>query len=280
VDRGDTDGLDKRGRDSEGSTVPEVQLDGLTKTHRGPQGAVVTALHGLTLAVADGELLVVVGPSGSGKTTALRLVAGLDAPDAGSIRIGTRDLAGVPPHERGVAMVFQDHPLFPHLTVAENVGFGLRLRRVPSAEIARRVDEVSELLGLGPLLSRRTPGLSGGERQRVAVGMALVRRPDVLLLDEPLAHLDPPQRVRLRDEIRRLQRMFRLTTIHVTHDRGEAVALGDRIAVLRAGELQQVGTAEALRDRPANPFVAEFWSGHSSWPGVSLGAGFWLASRR
>lgn len=239
--------------------MPDVQFVGATKTYGGPLGGPVPALRGLTLTVASGEMLVIVGPSGSGKTTALRLVAGLEGPDSGTIRIGDRDLNGVPPHERGVAMVFQDHPLFPHLTVVENLGFNLRIRKVPKGEIARRVGEVASLMGLGALLPRVPAGLSGGERQRVALGMALTRTPEVLLLDEPLAHLDPPLRRQFQAEIRRVQRELGLTTIHVTHDRAEAMALGDRIAVLRAGELQQVGTADDLGDRPATAFVAEFW---------------------
>jgi ABC-type sugar transport system ATPase subunit len=212
----------------------------------------------LTLEVADGELMVLVGPSGSGKTTALRMLAGLEAIDAGRIEIGDRVVNAVSPRDRDVAMVFQDYALYPQMTVRDNMAFGLRRRGLPRTEVERRVTETCQTLGLGDLLDRRPRQLSGGQQQRVALGRALVREPQVLLMDEPLSNLDAQLRGQARGEIKRLQSEVGTTTVYVTHDQVEAMTLGDRIAVLRDGTLQQVGTPEELYERPANVFVGGF----------------------
>ena len=203
-------------------------------------------------------MLAVVGPSGSGTTTLLRLACGLLEPTEGAVRIGGADQAGVPPERRPVAMVFQGFALFPHLTVRENVGFGLKVRRVAKAERARRVEQAAERLGLGPLLDRQPAQLSGGERQRVALARALVRDPAVFCLDEPLSALDPLLRADARRELAELLRADGRCAVFVTHDQAEAMTLGDRVAVLRDGRLEQVDTPRALYDRPATPFVASF----------------------
>ena len=218
----------------------------------------VEAVRELTLEVTDGELMVLVGPSGSGKTTALRMLAGLEAVDDGRIEIDGRVVNGVAPRARDVAMVFQDYALYPQMTVRDNMAFGLRRRRLPRGEIDRRVTETSETLGLGELLDRRPRELSGGQQQRVALGRALVREPSVLLMDEPLSNLDAALRVQARGEIRRLQREVGTTTVYVTHDQVEALTLGDRIAVMNEGRLEQAGTPEQLYDEPANVFVGGF----------------------
>src|SRR5690348_7377885 len=218
----------------------------------------VEAVRELTLDVADGELLVVVGPSGSGKTTALRMLAGLESVGAGEILIGDRVVNRVAPRERDIAMVFQDYALYPQMTVFDNLAFGLRRRKVPAEEIRRRVDEAAGLLDIGGLLSRRPGQLSGGQAQRVALGRALVREPQVFLMDEPLSNLDAKLRTQTRGEIRRLQQEVRTTTVYVTHDQVEAMTMGDRIAVMNHGVLEQVGTPEELYERPANRFVAGF----------------------
>jgi ABC-type sugar transport system ATPase subunit len=218
----------------------------------------LTALRELDLQVADGELLVLVGPSGCGKTTALRTVAGLVRPSAGEVRLAGRDVTGEPPGRRNVAMVFQSYALFPHLDVAANMGFGLRARRVPRAEAAARVERAAAAIGCEHLLARRPWELSGGERQRVALARALVREPDAFLLDEPLSNLDALLRVQMRAELRGLQQRLGATMVHVTHDQVEAMTIGDRLAVLDRGVLQQVGDADALYRRPANRFVARF----------------------
>jgi len=237
---------------------PALQISELRKAFRGANGSLVAALDGVSLTVAEGELLTLIGPSGSGKTTLLRLIAGLETPDGGAVRLGGHDLAGVPPEARGVAMVFQNLALYPYLTCAENLGFSLRLRRVPAAEIQERVRAIAERLGLGDCLQRRPGELSGGQRQRVALGRALIRRPAVLLLDEPFAQLDPPLRRELRAELRRLHAEWRCATLLVTHDQAEALALGDRVAVLCAGRLAQVAPPAELSARPADDFVREF----------------------
>ena len=216
------------------------------------------ALEELSLAVNDGEFFVLLGPSGCGKTTALRCIAGLDEPSAGEVLIGERDVTRLDPAARDVAMVFQTHALYPHLTVRRNIAFGLEVRRVPAAEIARRVQQAADRLGLGTLLDRRPWELSGGERQRVALGRALVREPQVFLLDEPLSHLEPTLRAELRAELLELHRALHTTVVYVTHDQIEAMTMGQRIAVLERGRLRQVGTPAELYGRPADVFVARF----------------------
>jgi ABC-type sugar transport system ATPase subunit len=216
------------------------------------------ALEELSLEVRDGEFFVLVGPSGSGKTTALRCIAGLEEPSAGEILIGARDVTRLDPAARDVAMVFQTQALYPHLTVRRNIAFGLEVRRVSAADIARRVQQAAERLGLGTLLDRRPGELSGGERQRVALGRALVREPQVFLFDEPLASLEPALRGALRGELLELHRVLGATVVHVTHDQVEAMTMGQRIAVLEGGRLRQVGTPAELYGRPADVFVARF----------------------
>jgi ABC-type sugar transport system ATPase subunit len=218
----------------------------------------VEAVRELTLDVADGELLVVVGPSGSGKTTALRMLAGLESVEAGEIRIGDRVVNRIAPRERDIAMVFQDYALYPQMRVYDNLSFGLRRRGTPKAEVAERVRRAAEMLGLEPLLDRRPRELSGGQQQRVALGRALVRDPQVFLMDEPLSNLDAQLRAQTRGEIKRLQQEIGTTTVYVTHDQVEAMTMGDRIAVMNDGRLEQVGTPEEVYDRPANRFVAGF----------------------
>jgi len=235
----------------------------------------VEAVRSLTLEVADGELMVLVGPSGSGKTTALRMLAGLEAVDGGAIEIGGRVVNAVAPRERDVAMVFQDYALYPQMTVRDNMAFGLRRRRLDRAEISRRVTETCRTLGLEDLLDRRPRELSGGQQQRVALGRALVREPSVLLMDEPLSNLDAQLRVQARSEIRRLQHEVGTTTVYVTHDQVEALTLGDRIAVMNEGRLEQVGTPEELYDEPANVFVGGFIGSPPMsflpWDGATIG---------
>jgi multiple sugar transport system ATP-binding protein len=216
------------------------------------------AVRALDLSLEDGEFMVLVGPSGSGKTTILRMIAGLEGITGGEILLNGKTVNRLPPRARDVAMVFQNHVLYPHLSVRGNLEFPLRLRKIGRAERERRVRETAELLGLSPWLDARPTTLSGGQRQRVAIGRCLVRRPAVFLLDEPLAQLDAPLRAELRAEIARLQRQLRTTTLYVTHDQAEAMALGDRLAVLAGGRLQQEGTSRELYDRPANVFVARF----------------------
>jgi ABC-type sugar transport system ATPase subunit len=249
--------------------MPEIRMEALRREHPGPKGTRVTALRDVTLSVSDGELLGVVGPSGSGKTTLLRLVAGLDRPDSGAVWIGGRAAAGLTPPERGVAMVMQDHPLFPHLDVRANLELAPRLAGVSREERERRVARVATVLGLEPLLTRRPQELSGGERQRVGLGGALATGARVLLLDEPLAQLDSPTRARMRIEIRRVQREFGATVIHVTHDQAEALALADRLAVLREGGLEHLGTPREVYGQPATLFVAGFLGAPAMnlWPG-------------
>ncbi|HVB96763.1 MAG TPA: sn-glycerol-3-phosphate ABC transporter ATP-binding protein UgpC [Chloroflexota bacterium] len=218
----------------------------------------VIALRELDLEVYDGEFLVVVGPSGCGKSTALRLVAGLDEPTSGRIFIGDRMVNDLAPKDRDVAMVFQSYALYPHMSVRDNLAHPLQLRRVPRQEIEERVRKVADLLGINDLLQRRPKELSGGQRQRVALGRAIVRDPEVFLMDEPLSNLDVKLRVRTRAELIKLHERLRTTTIYVTHDQQEAMTLGDRIAVLNAGQLQQLGTPDNLYNHPINLFVAGF----------------------
>jgi ABC-type sugar transport system ATPase subunit len=216
------------------------------------------AVRELTLDIADQEFMVLVGPSGSGKTTALRLLAGLEALSSGSIRIGDRVVDRVAPRERDIAMVFQDYALYPQMSVRANLAFGLRIRKLPKAEIARRVNEAAGFLGIETLLDRKPRELSGGQRQRVALGRALVRDPQVFLMDEPLSNLDAKLRAQTRAEIRRLQREVGTTTVYVTHDQVEAMTMGDRIAIMRDGVLEQCGDPDTVYERPANTFVAGF----------------------
>jgi ABC-type sugar transport system ATPase subunit len=230
-----------------------VEISGLAKSY-----GEVPALHPLDLSVEARELMVVVGPSASGKTTLLRCIAGLEVPESGTIIVGGRDVTGVPPGEREVAMVFQEFALYPHLTVEQNISFGMRARKMDPREIERRVAEASDILGLDYVRARHPGELSGGERQRVALARAIVREPSVFLLDEPLSNLDAELRARTRSQIKALQQRLETTMIYVTHDQIEAMGLGDRIAVLRAGRLQQTGRPRELWERPANGFVARF----------------------
>jgi multiple sugar transport system ATP-binding protein len=236
-----------------------IEIRGLAKVF--PSG--IRALQGIDLDVADGELTVLVGRSGSGKTTLLRLVAGLEAPSGGTLRLNGKDVDGVPPHQRNVALVFQNLALYSHLTVADNLAFGLKHgQKAEDSAGQNRVTEVAEVLGISHLLDRYPAELSGGEQQRVALGRAIVRRPAALLLDEPLSSLDAPVRRNLRRELKQVQRQLGVPTIYVTHDQAEALALGDRIAVLDQGKLQQVATPDEIYNRPANRFVAEFFGVH------------------
>ncbi len=233
--------------------MASIRLERVTKRF-GP----VEALVDLTLEAADGEFLVLLGPSGCGKSTALRIIAGLEAPTSGRVWIGERSVDGVDPRDRDLAFVFQNYALYPHKSVYENLAFPLRLRRLGRPEVDRRVREAARLLGLEGLLDRRPRELSGGQRQRVALGRAVVRQPQAFLMDEPLSNLDARLREGMRAELRRLQRRLGVTTVYVTHDQVEALGMGDRVAVLRAGRLQQVGTPREVFERPANRFVAGF----------------------
>ncbi|HEY2224118.1 sn-glycerol-3-phosphate ABC transporter ATP-binding protein UgpC [Actinomycetospora sp.] len=216
------------------------------------------AVDKLDLTVTDGELVVLVGPSGSGKSTALRMLAGLESIDAGSVRIDGRDVVDVPPKDRDIAMVFQNYALYPAKTVAENMAFPLKMRGIDKAERAAKVHAAAELLGLTEYLDRKPKALSGGQRQRVAMGRAIVREPRVFLMDEPLSNLDAKMRVQTRSQIASLQNRLDVTTVYVTHDQVEAMTMGDRVAVLRDGALQQYATPSELYDRPVNAFVAGF----------------------
>ena len=216
------------------------------------------AVSDLNLEVHDGEFVVLVGPSGCGKTTALRMIAGLEEISEGQIRIGDRVVNNLPPRDRDVAMVFQNYALYPHMTVAENIGFALRMRKVPKAEARRRIEETARIIGLVEHLDRKPRQLSGGQRQRVAMGRAIVREPQVFLMDEPLSNLDAKLRVQMRAEISRIQRQLTVTTVYVTHDQIEAMTMGDRVAVMRRGLLQQFDAPQRLYERPANLFVASF----------------------
>jgi multiple sugar transport system ATP-binding protein len=218
----------------------------------------VRAVDDVSLEVADGEFLVLVGPSGCGKTTTLRMIAGFERPTYGTIAIGERVVNRISPKDRNLAMVFQSYALYPHMTVAKNLSFGMRVRRAPRAEIARRVQEAAETLGLQDLLQRKPSQLSGGQRQRVALGRALLREPEAFLMDEPLSNLDAALRIQMRVELSRLHDRFRATTVYVTHDQVEAMTMGDRIAVMNSGRMQQCDTPERLYEQPANLFVAGF----------------------
>ncbi|HEX4466914.1 MAG TPA: sn-glycerol-3-phosphate ABC transporter ATP-binding protein UgpC [Solirubrobacteraceae bacterium] len=234
--------------------MPGVTLEAVSKVF--PGGAV--AVDELTLEIEDGEFMILVGSSGCGKTTALRMVAGLESPTGGTIRIGERVVNDISPRDRDIAMVFQNYALYPHMSVARNLGYPLRQRGMARREIAGRVREVAQMLSLDELLDRRPAQLSGGQRQRVAMGRALVREPEVFLLDEPLSNLDAKLRVQMRAALKRLHARLGVTTIYVTHDQVEAMTLGDRIAVISDGKLQQLGAPQEVYDRPANVFVAGF----------------------
>jgi ABC-type Fe3+/spermidine/putrescine transport system ATPase subunit len=228
-----------------------------------------TAVDDATLEIADGELFTLLGPSGCGKTTLLRLIAGFyRPPDAGEIRFGDRRVDALPPYARNIGMVFQNYALWPHMTVRANVTYGLRLRRLPAAEITRRLDEGLRQVNLTGLEDRYPGQLSGGQQQRVALARALVLNPDILLLDEPLSNLDAKIRVQVRAEIRKLQQSLRITTVYVTHDQEEALSLSDRVAVMRDGRIQQVAAPKALYERPMNRFVADFVGTNNFIPGV------------
>jgi multiple sugar transport system ATP-binding protein len=216
------------------------------------------AVHDLELEIRDGELMVLVGPSGCGKTTALRMLAGLEEITEGEIRIGDRIVNDLTPKDRDIAMVFQSYALYPHMTVADNLAFGLKLRKLPKKEVKERVQRAARILQIEEFLKRKPRALSGGQRQRVAMGRAIVREPQAFLMDEPLSNLDAKLRVQMRAEIHQLQRRLGVTTIYVTHDQVEAMTMGDRVAVMNAGHLQQVDTPQVLYDQPVNEFVAGF----------------------
>jgi multiple sugar transport system ATP-binding protein len=231
-----------------------IVLDNVSKVYADG----TTAVSDLSVDIGDGEFIVLVGPSGCGKTTALRMVAGLESITGGTIRIGDRVVNTVPPKERDIAMVFQNYALYPHMSVYDNMAFGLKLRKLSKEEIERRVREAAEILGLVEFLERKPKALSGGQRQRVAMGRAIVREPQAFLMDEPLSNLDAKLRVQMRAEVSKLQDELGTTTIYVTHDQVEAMTMGDRVAVIKKGELQQVDAPQALYERPRNLFVAGF----------------------
>jgi multiple sugar transport system ATP-binding protein len=237
--------------------MANVKLVGVRKVYE-ERGRIHVAVHDLDLEVRDGEFMVLVGPSGCGKSTTLRMIAGLESISGGELHIGDRMVNETPPKDRDIAMVFQNYALYPHMTAYENMAFALRLRRFPAAEIEARVGASARVLGIEALLQRRPRQMSGGERQRVALGRAIVRQPQVFLFDEPLSNLDAKLRVQMRREIARLHRQLGTTMIYVTHDQVEAMTLGDRIAVLKGGLLQQVDTPATLYASPANTFVASF----------------------
>jgi multiple sugar transport system ATP-binding protein len=234
--------------------VAGITFDHVTKQF--PDGTI--AVSDLCLEIRDGEFLVLVGPSGCGKTTALRMIAGLEVVSEGTISIGGQVVNDVHVKQRDIAMVFQNYALYPHMSVRDNMGFGLKMRKVPRREIEARVTEVAHILGLEELLNRKPRALSGGQRQRVAMGRAIVRNPRAFLMDEPLSNLDAKLRIQMRAEISRIQRELSVTTVYVTHDQTEAMTMGDRVAVMRLGELQQVDMPQALYDAPGNLFVAGF----------------------
>ncbi|EAR52133.1 ABC transporter, ATP-binding protein [Oceanicola granulosus HTCC2516] len=233
--------------------MASVDIENVSKAYAGMQ-----VMHGVDAAIADGEFVVLVGPSGCGKSTLLRMIAGLEEITGGTIRIGDKVVNGTPPKERNVSMVFQNYALYPHMTVAENMAFSLTLAGAPKAEKDDKVRRAAEILDITPLLDRKPRALSGGQRQRVAMGRSIVRNPAVFLFDEPLSNLDAKLRVQMRSEIKALHRRLGTTMIYVTHDQVEAMTMADRIVVLQAGRIEQVGAPLELYDRPANAFVAEF----------------------
>ena len=235
--------------------MARVTYDAATKMYPGSD---VPAVDSLNLDIEDGEFLVLVGPSGCGKSTSLRMLAGLEDVDYGAIRIGERDVTALAPKERDIAMVFQNYALYPHMTVAKNMGFALEIAGMDKSEIGRRVEEAAKILDLGDYLNRKPKALSGGQRQRVAMGRAIVRDPQVFLMDEPLSNLDAKLRVQTRTQISLLQRRLGTTTVYVTHDQVEAMTMGDRVAVMKAGILQQCASPKTLYEKPVNSFVAGF----------------------
>ena len=234
--------------------MADIRLENLAKVY--PDGT--EAVTGLDLEVGDGEFVVLVGPSGCGKTTALRMIAGLETITSGTVKIEGHVVNDLPPKDRDIAMVFQNYALYPHMNAHDNMGFALKMRGVPRSEIEERVREAASVLGLTDALKKKPRTLSGGQRQRVAMGRAIVRQPQAFLMDEPLSNLDAKLRVEMRAEISRLQRDLSVTTVYVTHDQTEAMTMGDRVAVMRGGLLQQVDAPQVLYERPRNLFVAEF----------------------
>ena len=234
--------------------MAKIELDGVTKVF----GSDVMAVDDVSLQIEDGEFMVLVGPSGCGKSTILRILAGLEEVTAGEVIIGDRQVTDLPPKDRDIAMVFQNYALYPHMTVEQNLGFGLKLRKMPKDQIKARVDDAAKILGLEPLMQRKPAALSGGQRQRVAMGRAMVREPIAFLMDEPLSNLDAKLRVQMRAQLAQLHERLKTTTVFVTHDQVEAMTLGERVAVLRDGVLQQVDTPQNLYNHPANLFVAAF----------------------
>ena len=228
------------------------------KAQRWYPGSDTPAVPGIDLEINDGEFMVLVGPSGCGKSTTLRMLAGLEEVNSGTIRIGDRDITHLPPKDRDIAMVFQNYALYPHMSVAENMGFALKMAKMPTEERTKRVEEAAAMLGLTEFLDRKPKALSGGQRQRVAMGRAIVRQPQVFCMDEPLSNLDAKMRVQTRTDIAKLQQDLGVTTVYVTHDQIEAMTMGDRVAVMKLGVLQQVDTPLKLYDKPANLFVAGF----------------------
>jgi len=235
--------------------MASITFDHATRVY---PGAARPAVDALDLEITDGEFLVLVGPSGCGKSTSLRMLAGLEEVDGGAIRIGERDVTHIPPKDRDIAMVFQNYALYPHMSVADNMGFALKIAGMNKTEIRKRVEDAATILDLTDYLDRKPKALSGGQRQRVAMGRAIVRQPQCFLMDEPLSNLDAKLRVQTRTQIAALQRRLGVTTVYVTHDQVEAMTMGDRVALLKDGLLQQVDTPRALYDRPANTFVAGF----------------------
>jgi multiple sugar transport system ATP-binding protein len=231
-----------------------ITLDKLTKVY----GDGTEAVRALNLEIADGEFMVFVGPSGCGKTTALRMIAGLEEVTDGEIRIDDQVVNDLPPKQRDIAMIFQNYALYPHMSVYDNIAFGLKMRHVRKSEVANRVTDAAKILGLADELKKKPGALSGGQRQRVAMGRAIVREPRVFLMDEPLSNLDAKLRIQMRAEIARIQRALKVTTVYVTHDQSEAMTLGDRVCVMRSGVLQQAASPQVVYDQPANLFVAGF----------------------
>ncbi len=248
--------------------MSRLKLSGLTRRYGS-----FTAVDNLDLDVDDGAFVTLLGPSGCGKTTTLRMVAGFIPPDRGTIRFDDRDMTAVPPHLRNTAMVFQSYALFPHMTVAENVAFGLKMRKIPAAEQKARIAEALALVSLGGLEARRPGQLSGGQQQRVALARAIVTRPDILLFDEPLSNLDAKLRDRVRIEIRELQQRLAITTLYVTHDQAEALAISDLVVVMNAGRIEQMGAPAEIYRAPRSAFVADFLGAANIVSGRSLGDG-------